>query len=105
GNPSRWGGNSNTREWQMTNLVTIKTPGGVGAQVHKEAAPYFQGFINELESMGYRIRQFGGYNYRNKRGGSSLSEHAFGNAIDINWDKNPMTSTLVTDLPDNISRI
>lgn len=105
GNPSRWGRNSNTREWQMANLVTIKTPGGVGAQVHREAAPYFQGFINELESMGYRIRQFGGYNYRNKRGGSSLSEHAFGNAIDINWDKNPMTGTLVTDLPANISRI
>jgi len=104
-NPSKYGTDSNTREWQVDNLATIRTPGGLGAQVNVQAAPFFQGFINELEGMGYSVKKFGGYNYRNKRGGSSLSEHSFGNAIDINWDENPMGKTLVTDLPPNISQI
>jgi hypothetical protein len=36
-----------------------------------------------------------------KHGGNTLSEHAFGNAIDINPDRNPFSNK--TNLPANIS--
>lgn len=104
-NPSKWG-DPGTQAWRETNLTTIETPGGMKAQVNKAAAAAFQGFINELEGVvGYEIKQFGGFNYRNKRGGSTLSEHAYGNAIDINWAENPMVKKLITDMPDQIGMI
>ena len=92
----------NTAAWQNANLTTIETASGIKTQVHKAAAAAFQGFINELEATGYNIRQFGGFNVRNKVGGTTLSEHAFGNAIDINWDMNPFADKLITDLPKEI---
>lgn len=102
-NPSTYGANSQTKEWQAANLTSISTASGMGAQVHKAAAAAFQGFIAELEGTGYKINSLGGYNYRNKVRGSTLSEHAFGNAIDINPAKNPFGDNLVTDMPSNIS--
>ena len=92
------------------NLVTVRSPSGVPFQIHADAAPSFQGFINELESTGYRIRPSsengggGGFNIRPKAGGGGMSEHSWGNAIDINPDKNPFTKgPLITDLPSNVS--
>ncbi|MFC0243577.1 phage tail tape measure protein [Rhodopseudomonas telluris] len=85
------------------NLVQITTPSGKKAWVHAAAAESFQGFVNELESSGYKIKDFGGHSYRNKRGGGGLSQHAYGNAIDINRDQNPFTrGGLVTDMPQNV---
>lgn len=85
------------------NLVKVMTPGGKAAWVHKEAAPSFQRFVNELEGSGYKINSFGGHAHRNIRGGSSLSQHAYGNAIDINPSKNPLTNgPLITDMPSNV---
>ncbi|WP_279480232.1 phage tail tape measure protein [Aureimonas sp. SK2] len=90
-----------------SNLVTIQAPGGAKFQVHAAAAESFQGFVNELEAGGYAIdpKTSGGYNHRNKRGGGGLSQHAYGNAIDINWNRNPMGRQLVTDMPANVSDI
>ncbi|WP_182085198.1 phage tail tape measure protein [Aureimonas sp. ME7] len=90
-----------------SNLVTIQAPGGAKFQVHEAAASSFQGFVNELEAGGYAIdpKTSGGFNYRNKRGGGGLSQHAYGNAIDINPGRNPMGSRLVTDMPANVSDI
>jgi hypothetical protein len=85
-------------------LTTVTTPGGQTAQVNKFAAPSFQGFVNELEQRGYKINDVGGYNNREKRGGSSLSEHAFGNAIDINPSQNSFGGSK-TDLPADVSQI
>ena len=87
------------------NLVEIKSPSGFKFNVHKEAAPAFQGFVNDLEATGYKIYQKngGGFNPRKKGSGGSWSEHAFGNAIDINPDDNPFTAELKTDLPANVS--
>jgi hypothetical protein len=39
---------------------------------------------------------------RQKRGGGGWSQHAFGNAIDINPSRNPMTNKLITDMPPNV---
>jgi muramidase (phage lysozyme) len=108
GNAGKWGTNSNTAEWQQANLVSIKTPSGQGLQVHKEAASAFSGFLADLEATGYVIKKVGGYNYRTKNGGAEgLSEHAFGNAIDINWfeDGNGFSQELVTNLPANVSQM
>jgi hypothetical protein len=64
-------------------LTTI----GVGSQswkVNREAAPYLQGFLSELQEKGApHLTSSGGWNYRLKRGGSTLSEHAYGGAIDV----------------------
>jgi hypothetical protein len=39
-----------------------------------------------------------------KHGGNTMSEHAYGNAIDINPDRNPFHSGK-TDLPANVSEM
>ena len=88
-----------------SNLTGIKTPGGKSAQVHSAAAESFQGFVNELEASGYKIKSFGGHNHRGKRGGGGLSQHAYGNAIDINPEQNPFGNKLITDMPQNIREI
>lgn len=68
---------------------------------------YFKPFLRELAAAGYDINSIGGYANRNARGLNRLSEHAYGDAIDINPAQNPMTSagTLTTDMPANIARI
>jgi hypothetical protein len=69
-----------------TNLTKITTAGGHSLTVNRESAPYFKGFLEELEKGGAPIHQsaLGGYNFRNKVGASGLSQHAYGNAIDVN---------------------
>ncbi len=86
-----------------SNLTTVTTASGKRATVHKAASANFQGFLNELEASGYKINSLGGFNHRNIRGGNKLSQHAYGNAIDINPAQNPMGSRLITDMPKNIS--
>lgn len=41
----------------------------------------------------------GAYNCRRITGGTGYSLHAFGIAIDVNWNSNPYGSTLRTDMP------
>ncbi|MFH0303502.1 M15 family metallopeptidase, partial [Bradyrhizobium sp. 31Argb] len=53
----------------------------------------------------YPIRSIGGYNHRTIAGSNRLSQHAFGNAIDINPGANPMQHGLRTDMPANISEM
>lgn len=98
GNPSEPG-------WRQENLVTINTRSGAEFQVHKLVAPAFQGFLNALEASGYHIKpdQSFGYAFRNITHGNELSEHAYGDAIDINAQENPYSrSRLVTNLPANV---
>jgi hypothetical protein len=84
-----------------SNLTRITTPSGMSATVHKEAAPSFSGFLGDLEKSGYKISDLGGYADRDKVGASGLSQHAYGNAIDINPDQNPQHGG--TNLPSNVS--
>ena len=90
GGSKTWMG-GNTKEQVEKNLVQIKSPSGAPFRVNREVAGNFAGFIKELEQdVGYKIKakSSGGYNWRKKRGKDSLSQHAYGNAIDINWDEN-----------------
>lgn len=91
--------------FQGDHLTTIKTQDGTKVTVNKFAAPAFQGFLNDLEARGYKIDDIGGYNFRNKRGSNELSQHAFGNALDINPDKNPHQREFKTDLPPDVGEM
>lgn len=89
-------------DWKKNNLVTVVALNGQRFVVHRDAAPSFQGLLNDLGSTGYDIKSDGGFNYRNIRGGNTLSQHAFGNAIDVNAADNPLGSR-THNLPANIS--
>ncbi len=90
-------------------LTRIYAADGTTAMVDAQHAQKFQGLLDDLSAQGYknfRLDQGGGYNFRNIRGGSTLSRHATGQALDINPAKNPMTNgKLITDLPPNVSEI
>ncbi|WP_342164065.1 phage tail tape measure protein [Methylobacterium sp. SD21] len=86
------------------NLTTITTASGKRLTVNAAAADSFRGFVDELESTGYKVKSLFGFNARRIRGGSGWSQHAYGNAIDINPAENPMGyGPLKTDLPNNVS--
>lgn len=86
------------------NLSTFEAPNGQAVTVNAAAAPHFKGLLDELAASGYRLSDVQGYSPRMKRGGNTMSEHAFGNAIDVNPERNPFHSDQ-TDLPANISEI
>jgi hypothetical protein len=106
--PDMFGGDPHRPGWEAANLTTVNSPSGATFRVNKVAAADFQGFLNDLDAAGYKpqVSDSGGFNLREIRGGHDLSEHAYGNAIDVNPDANPMTTGQVrTDLPANISEI
>lgn len=98
-------GDPRSSGWEDQNLVTVRAPNGQAWRVHKLAAPAFQGLFNDLSAAGYNPMSSGGFNYRTIRGSDKLSQHAFGNAIDINAATNPMAGTLQTDMPANIGEL
>lgn len=87
-------------------LVTIQTPDGAKFRVARQVAPQFNAFLTDLHGTGYKLNpnKSGGYNYRTIAGTPKLSQHAYGNAIDLNWDKNPYGSKRF-DLPANVGDI
>ncbi|WP_316196561.1 phage tail tip lysozyme [Bradyrhizobium sp. SZCCHNS3053] len=82
------------------NQTWITTATGKRLQVNAAAAESFKGFVDELEASGYNIKSIGGYNKRGKQGSSGWSQHAYGNAIDINPSTNPQYGG--TDMPANV---
>ncbi|MEY9594797.1 hypothetical protein ABIA06_007088 [Bradyrhizobium yuanmingense] len=84
------------------NLTSITLASGKKLTVNAAAAESFRGFVDELEGSGYRISSIGGYSMRGKRKGGGWSQHAYGNAIDINPDKNAQDGTGHTDMPENV---
>ena len=99
GNAAVWG-DPRSPGWQANNLVTFKQ-GKINVTVNRQATTAFKGFLNSLTKGGYHLSSVQGYNLRNKRMGTGLSEHAYGTAIDINPGQNPNTGSprLVTNLP------
>src|SRR5262249_62143213 len=74
----------------MPDLVTVYGRGGVPFTVNAADADRWTGFLNDPEWGDYSFdkKQSGGYNPRNIAGTNTPSQHAFGNAIDINWTRN-----------------
>lgn len=82
-------------------LSTIKTLKGKTVEVATEYAHQFQGFINDLENLGYTINTIGGFSDRaNVNSKGNTSKHGYGYSIDINPSNNPNRSTK-TDMPVN----
>lgn len=80
----------------------IEFSNGTAVTVAAGIAELVRRLGNETIRRGYEIRSgvTGSYNCRHISGTNSYSNHAWGLAIDINWDTNPWSSTLKTDMPD-----
>lgn len=92
----------------MASLTTIRSLTGKTTQVNSAYAGNFQSFLKDLHSEGYSVGALGGYNYRTIAGTDKLSNHAFGNAIDINPFNGQSVwggRSAAHDLPSNISDI
>lgn len=89
---------------RIPGMTTLKTPGGKAFDVAAPYAANFQGFVNELENSGYKIKSIGGYANRNIAGTGTKSYHSLGVAIDINPSQNPhlFDGRTVTDMPSNV---
>jgi hypothetical protein len=87
-------------------LAQVSSKLGKSTAVNTELAPAFQGIIDYLDGVGYKIYSLGGYVDRDVRGKPGVkSIHAHGAAIDINPAENPLGSKLITDMPANISQV
>ncbi len=112
GGPYAHYGDPRAPNWFADNITTVQSPSGAKFSVNNQAAGAFQGFLAELHAAGYAVdpKTSGGYNLRNITGGTTLSPHAYGVAIDINPGANPYSKddkggTLKTDLPPNVGQI
>lgn len=79
--------------WQM---------GGPKIQCHRSVVGAFRALGRIMRAHHYLARPgvTGAYVCRPITGGSSLSAHAYGIALDVNWDTNPYRlDKLVTDMP------
>jgi hypothetical protein len=98
-------------------LANITTKSGVTFQVAENEKEKWQGFIDELEATGYKIRDVKGQKDRTVKAYNPAtgkydidtgrpSHHSTGTAIDINPATNPnLRDRLVTDMPANIADI
>lgn len=100
-------GDPHTQGWHEAHLVDIPVPGGGTVTVNRLAANSFQGFLGNLADLGYPMPNVQGFYVRPITGGTGLSQHAFGGAIDVNPDNNPYAKPrpahIQTDLPPNVS--
>lgn len=108
GAPGGEGSKGNEKDSELKSnpkLAQVTTASGKKANVAKEYADRFQGFIKDLEATGYKINDIGGYNFRrNVNNPSKMSMHAYGAAVDINPANNP-NGTTKTDLPPETNEI
>ncbi len=77
--------------------------GNAGARItiDRITVPIWRAVESILAKYRYTIRRAdtGAYNCRQITGGSGYSLHAYGIAVDINWQSNPYSSRLITDMP------
>lgn len=76
--------------------------GGVRLTLRREVAPIVATLLNYAEkSLDYPVRagQTGGFACRSISGTDVASNHSWGLAVDINWQRNPMSRRFVCDLP------
>ena len=88
-------------------LSTITTNSGANFQVASPYAHQFANFLQGLEAEGYKInpRTSSGFSPRNIAGTNKLSQHAYGNAIDINPEENTDSAGGKNNLPSNVKEL
>jgi hypothetical protein len=90
----------------LPKLTTVSSKTGKSTSVNAEHADKFQSLIDYLDNSGYKINDLGGFVDRDVRGKPGVrSVHAHGGAIDINSQDNPMSSELITNLPEEIGEV
>lgn len=78
-------------------LVTVDFL-GFDLKVHKKHAKQFEAVAADIKASAeykknpYKPKQAATFCWRKVRGGTSLSNHSFGIAIDLDWNTNPMTT-------------
>lgn len=98
--------------WERDNIVRLTNVCGTGLNIrlHRLVAPVFEKSLHLAMAAcpKYKIRMLGGYVPRRmksidpkKQTKMPISTHAWGIAFDINWDKNPFSKKLITDLPND----
>lgn len=91
--------------WERDNLVVLRNVcnTGLNIQLHYKVAPLFEHCLGEAMRAcpKYRVRMLGGHSARHMMHDPKkpLSTHSWGCAFDVNWDKNPVSNKLITDLP------
>jgi Putative peptidoglycan binding domain/D-alanyl-D-alanine carboxypeptidase len=83
-------------------FVTRVLVPGVRVTVHARASEAVAALGTVLQAHGYHVRSAdtGAYNCRRITGGTGYSLHAYGIAVDVNWNSNPYRrDRLVTDMP------
>lgn len=91
--------------WEKDNLVMLRNvcKTGLSIQLHHRVVPIFEYCLADAIKRvpKYKIRMLGGHSARHMMHDPKkpLSTHSWGCAFDVNWDKNPVSSKLITDLP------
>lgn len=124
-NGARYNGSPALAGWESTYIEANTEPvAGLRTgtlEFHAAARALFEGFLNEITTLGYRVRDASGYGFRCTAGSGGwscpsgdpdrLSNHAWGLAVDMNSNTNPIRSyssvdgvtacqtPIVTDMP------
>lgn len=82
-------------------FVKVELHGEGAVSVRPEILPAVAALDACLKAHNYQTRRAdtGAYNCRKITGGTKYSLHAYGIALDLNWQSNPYGSVLVTDMP------
>jgi peptidoglycan hydrolase-like protein with peptidoglycan-binding domain len=84
-------------------LTVLQLHSGARVSVAKATSEAFRAIDGVMQATGYapRARDTGGFNCRKITGGNGHSLHAFGLAVDYNWNSNPFRADgkLITDMP------
>lgn len=84
--------------------TTTVSAGGVRVTVRSELASLVRELLDRTKKMGYAMdaASTGGYNCRYIAGTTTPSNHAYGRAVDINWNQNPHSYTFRSTLPPKV---
>lgn len=101
--------NAEARGWgpgypdcQRDRMRAVELYGGAWVTVHEgivDLVFYILSYCSIAFRYPIRAGVTGGFNCRAISGTSVPSNHSWGLAVDVNWDKNPMSATLVSDIP------
>jgi len=100
--------NASARGWgsgwpacQTSKQLTFSLANGVRLTMRREVAELTRLLLNECVRRGYPIygNQTGGFNCRAIAGTTIPSNHSWGLAVDVNWNQNPMSNPMRTNIP------